>query len=198
MAPKAWERSHDRPGARSLVVPNPRACPCPCCEAVHFMHVNQSLRSPSCLPPTLVATAGSLVLSHGGEVTCRDQLWCVMFPDATLSHAPLDCLFRTQGVGRRVLHVKHVSPAKTCHRSEQMWREIWDEGEERRRRLPCPDCLPMHLCALCDAYHGHERLKDPSACDGSLLLPFSFAPPSCPRVRAPIHPCLHCLCLCLW
>jgi hypothetical protein len=31
--PKTWVRPHDRPGARSLVVPNPRACPC--CEAVH-------------------------------------------------------------------------------------------------------------------------------------------------------------------
>jgi len=69
-------------------------------------------------------------------------LWCVMFPDATLSHAPPHCLFRARRAWGDAPSLSH-KPRRVTDLSMEIW--------ERR--------LPMHLRALCDPYHGRERLK---------------------------------------
>jgi hypothetical protein len=62
-----------------------------------IMHVTQTLRIAAMpvTPATVVATAVSFVVALGGEISSLPR-WCVMFPDATLSHTPLHCLFRAR------------------------------------------------------------------------------------------------------
>jgi hypothetical protein len=139
-APKTWVRPHDRRGARSLVVPNPRACPC--CEAVH--HARQPKPRIATLlitPPTVVATAVSLVVAHGGD-QLDAALVCHVpgrhpFPHST--PLPVPC---AQGVGR----------SSMSHRPRLVTDLSRARSGSRRR-------WAMHLRAFCDAYHGRERLK---------------------------------------
>jgi hypothetical protein len=88
------EPTHDRRGARSLVVPSPRACPCR--EAVHHARQPNPPHRSDAHHACYSSRNGRLVRRRPrGEISSLPR-WCVMFPDATLSHTPLHCLFRAR------------------------------------------------------------------------------------------------------
>jgi hypothetical protein len=117
------ERAHDRRGARSLVVPNPRACPC--YEAVH--HARQPNPRIAALPitsPTVVATAVSsrlvsFVYAHGGD-QLEAALVCHV-PGRHSSHAPHHRLFRARRAWGEAPCLSHKPRLVT-----DLSREIWE------------------------------------------------------------------------